>query len=264
MKKILTLLAIILSLGLNGQESGDFIIGLNGNYPFMNKDKDITTFKSGYEETWQSSIGENWHSSGFPYNLQITATWWLSNSMGICLDYSYTKYQQEINFTDDTKRVFNYTVRNPIEGGFSVGKPKIVYANFKFGFATSTFSSIYYYKEGEKDMNYNSPLNGVYSANGFSYRVELLVKLTKNIALVGSYGGISGSEYSDKNFFKGADEHAGVESPFFPTNYPLFNSLSSSGNVYDYPYDQWAKLKYSTASVGIQYQFRVFNKGFDM
>jgi hypothetical protein len=264
MKKIITLLAIVFSLGLKAQESGDFVIGLNGNYPLINKEKEIKTFQNGYAETWQASIDKSWHSSGIPYNLQVTATWWLSSSIGICLDYSFSKYQQEINFTDNTKRVFEYTVRNPIEGGFSIGKPKIIYANFKFGFATSTFSSIYQYKDGQKDMNYNSPLNGVYSANGFSYRVELLVKLTKNIALVGSYGCISGSEYSDKNFFKGADIHAGTESPFFPTDYALFNNLSSSGNVYEYPYDQWAKLKYSSASVGIQYQFKLFHKDFDM
>jgi len=264
MKTLLTLLAILLSVGLKAQESGDFIIGLNANYPFINKDKDIKTFQAGYEEIWQSSIDKSWHSSGIPYNLQVTALWWLNSFLGICLDYSFTKYQQEVNFIDDTKRVNIFKVRNPIEGGFAVGKPGKIYANLKFGFATSTFSSIYYYKDGEKDMNYNSTLNGVYSANGFSYRVELLVKLTKNIFLVGSYGGISGSEYSDKNFLKGVDVRAGYESSFLPTDYPLFYSLSSTGSLYDYPIDQWSKLKYSSASVGIQYQFRLFNKELDM
>lgn len=256
MPRYLVLFLLFLSFNCFSQE-GDCIISAGLDYSTLHKDSDIDKFKTSYEELWTSVVTEKFHSKGLPFRYQFSLIYMFTDVIGFCLDASSTHYSQAIDFKLDQSRVFNYNQRVPFEGGFVVGRPENTYMKFKFGFATSTFTSIYYYGDGTSDMNLYAPLNGVYSANGISYRVELLTKLTKRLKLVTSFGGITfGSQYSDKNFLKGIDNNAINESTFLPTDYKKF---ISSGSI-NYPYDEVAKLKSINLTIGLQYQIKLFTK----
>lgn len=265
MKKLYFILGLLyLSYSIQAQESGDVVIGVSTNFPFLMKDKEINVFQTDYEKAYKLILDHGFNSSSIPYNYKFIANYWMSDFMGICFDYSFTHYQQKLKFTTGESREFSYNLRNYFEGGLCLGNPQRFYTNLIFGVATSTFSSTYYYKDGEKDMNYTSPINGVYSASGFSYRLDLNYKIVKNIAIVLSYGGIVGSEYTDKSFMKGIDVHGASETVYFPNDFAEFNTQMSNNTSYNYPIDRIAKLKQSNFSIGIQYQFKLFNHKFNL
>ena len=253
------ILFILVSLSFKGftQEAGNAYLNIGADYSFFHTNKDVDLFKESYEKLFQSTIKEKFHTKSIPFKIQASFIYLLTERVGFCLDASYEKYQQEITLNNDQRRVFDFTTRIPFEGGFVFGNVNKIYTKMKFGFGTSTFTSIYYYKDNTRDMNYYSPINGVYSANGISYRLELGFKIIKDLQMILSYGGITfGSEYSDKSMMKGIDRNMNSESTFLPTDYSKFLSDISI----NYPYSEVAKLKYSSFSVGLQYQLKLFNK----
>jgi hypothetical protein len=262
-KKITFLFFVLSTLTLKAQEAGDVQLGINANYIPWSTDKDFEAFQKGYETVWGKALSSGFQQKGIPFNLNFSISYWLNNYMGLYLNYGLSRYRKEVNFSSGDKRVFEFSMRQPFEGGFCLGNPKRVYVNLIFGFGTSTFSSIYYYKNGERDMNYNSPLNGVYSASGFTYRFELAVNVFKNWNIIGSIGGIAGSEYSDKNFMKGIDAHGAYETSMFPVDYELYNTTANSGASYEFPYDKYAKLKNMNVTIGLKYNLKLFNKAFN-
>ena len=257
MKCIIFLILISLSSGFYSQEAGNAYLNIGADYSFFHVNKDVDLFKESYEKLFQSTIKENFQTRNIPFKVQASFIYLLIDRVGFCLDASYEKYQQGITLNNDQRRVLDFTTRIPFEGGFVIGNVNKLYTKMKFGFGTSSFVSTYYYKDNTMDMNYYSPINGVYSANGISYHLELGFNIVRNLQMVLSYGGITmGSEYSDKSMMKGIDRNANSESAFLPTDYGKF----LSDIAVNYPYNEVAKLKYSSFSIGLQYQIPLFNK----
>lgn len=260
MKTTCIIFCFLISLFVSSQEEGDFMIGVNGNFPFLKSDKDIRLFEDGYEKYWESTIDQKFQSKGIPYGYKIIANYWMMDYFGLCFDYSFLNYAQQIKFNNGESRVFDFKVRNYFEGGFCIGNPNKFSTNWIFGVGTSTFTSIKYYKDGEMDMNYTSPINGVYSASGFSYRLDLNYKVSKQLSITFSYGGLKGSEYTDKSMMKGIDTHGKEETTYFPYDYAEYMTQINNQTSYDFSFDKIAKLKQSSFSIGVQYQFKLFNQ----
>lgn len=259
MKLLLTSLLFAFTLLGTAQTKGSLTLDVNLNYSGFFKNKDIDSFKEDYASVFKNSKSSKFTNVGIPFNVQLTGAYWVYDNFGIIYDYSYSRYAEQFEMENGEIRKFEHTFSTPLEAGlcFSGGERFIL--GFKLGVANARFKSQYIYRDGTVDMNYNSPYNGVYSAFGFSYKVDLLIKVLPQLYLTASYGGVSGSEYSDKNFMKGIDNHALNETIMFPSEYTNYASYIASDNAISYPYDSYAKLKYSALNVGLTYHFYLYN-----
>lgn len=259
MKLLLTSLLFSFALIGFSQTKGSLTLDANLNYSLFFKNKDIDTFKEDYESVFKNSKSSKFTNTGIPFNLQLTGAYWVYDNFGIIYDYSYSRYSEQFEMENGEIRKFEHTFSTPLEAGLCFSGGDRFMLAFKLGVANARFKSQYIYRDGTVDMNYTSPFNGVYSAFGFSYKVDLMIKLFSKLYLTASYGGVSGSEYSDKNYMKGIDNHALNETIMFPTDYTTYNTFIASNNAIEYPYESFAKLKYSAFNVGLTYHFYLYN-----
>lgn len=264
MKKLLTVILTMLCFqGAFAQEDGNgdgnfYVLGSLGFNPY-NTDSDIKEFQKGYNDYWKSALTDPFSSNLFSYTYSLGAQYWISESVGFQYNIRYSTHSYKAAFDDGQKRLLDMNVRIPLEFGLLIGKATRHYANFSFGYGTSRMVSTREYKDGTRSLNFDSPLNGVFSASGFSYRLEYYRSIWKNVQLVAGIGGLIGSEYTDKNDIRGIDSRLGpYESKGFPKDFVSFNNTVVAGAAYDFPIDKWASLSYFTCSVGIVYRYNLF------
>jgi hypothetical protein len=239
--------------------SGNFYLVSSLGFSPYNSDKDIAGFQDGYDEYWKTSLSKTFTRDILAYNASFGAQYWLTKRMGFAYNVRYSTHGYRVEFTDGEKRELIFRVRSPLEFGLLLGNPNRFYMNLSFGYGNSRIISTREYKDGTRSMNFDSPLNGVFSASGFTYRIEACFKLYKGLQFVGAIGGLGGSEYTDKNAIRGIDSRLGpYEIKGFPKEYPDFQSTVTAGSAYDYPMDKWAKVKYFTVSAGLIYRLQLF------
>ena len=96
------------------------------------------------------------------------------------LAYNLYKFKEQAVFLNQETRQFDHKL-NSGDFGLCFGNMNRWQVNLLVGVGTASFVSMYYFKNGERDMNKYSALNGVYSSSCFSYRTELTVKLLKHL-----------------------------------------------------------------------------------
>lgn len=237
---------------LNAQK-GELQLFANAGYNLAFSDKALNTFFDQYYDVWQANTKEKFHKVGIPFQYQIGANYWFLDKVGFSMYYSYAQQSFRTDFTNDESRSIDVKTRTPFEFSVLFGNPNKFYMGIGFGVGYSSFISRYNYKGGVTSMGYESAINGVYSANGFSYNIDAVYKIYKNFKLVASAFGIVGSEYTDKNFMKGIDVHGINETVYFPSDYALYKSMMEGGTSFDYPVSSIAKLNHFHFFVGLQY-----------
>jgi hypothetical protein len=236
-----------------------FLIGGVQVHPWSS-DADLKAFQKGYNNYWSSALDKKFAPTLPAWDVHAGVQYWLTNRVGFQLASRYSRHGYTVRFKSGEKRDLDLRVRTPLEFGLLLGNPNKLSFLAGFGFGTSRMVSIFSYPDGTQSLNYDSNINGVFSANGFSWRLEAYLKLYKNLQLVAALAGVSGSEYTDKNSIRGIDSRLGAyETVFFPKDYSLYQSTATSGASYDYPFDQSAKLRYTTVSLGLVYRIRLFH-----
>lgn len=259
--KYVLLLIFVFAIGCHSfaQKKGDLLIAIKGSYSALNKEKELAQFQNEYNQIWSNDIEKNWSKTGIPFGYSMEASYWPLDKLGLFFGSAWLRYKERVQFKDGTKREFDHKLNNQWDFGLAIGNTNLVWVKLRFGVGNSVFSSARYSKDGMVDMNYNSGINGVYSSFGFTYGADLHVKLFKNCSVFLSYFNLSGSEYTDKNFMKGIDRNSPYENVFFPKDYTLYHQTTEAGRSFDYAAEHAAKSKWMNISVGIQYQFKLFN-----
>lgn len=261
MKKVKQIVLLALGLlSINARSQQIEAIEIYGTAaPMFYTGQYVRTASESYNQTYESVLSREMGRTGLPFLAETGVRLWITENMGFCLNYSYSRFAMKAEFENDNSRHFTILDRTPIDFGLVFGKIGKSALQTRFGFCTSTMLSYLKYKDGTVNYSNLQPINGTFTTFGFFYRVDYSKSIAGPLRFNIGLGGASSlnSYYSDLGGMRDLD---GASATWLPTNFEEYEKVVGNGNFYDYPDDEYWKMKYFMVFAGLQLNLVAYKK----